>query len=151
MPPGHHQAGGVRADAVEQGGSVPVIHTCPPAAASRSNRAARRERIEVGGDLVEQQQRAAADAFRDEIGMGEDQPEQQRLLLAGGAAIGRLALVEMGDGEVAAVRAGERAAGGGIAARAPARSSAASAARASPAAGCQPASDRPARANGPAG
>ena len=52
--------------------SVPVIQTWPPPASSRSNKAARRARVEMGGDLVEQQDRPAARALGDEIGMGED-------------------------------------------------------------------------------
>ena len=63
--------------------SVPVIQTWPPAPPSRSNKAARRSGIEMGGDLVEEQDRAAAGALGDEIGMGEDEADQQRLLLAG--------------------------------------------------------------------
>ena len=39
--------------------------------------------IEMGGDFVEQQQRGRAPPRRDEIRVGEDQAEQQRLLLSG--------------------------------------------------------------------
>src|SRR4051794_9130606 len=41
-------------------------------------------RIEMGGDLVEEQDWWLAPTLRDQLGMGENQPEQQRLLLAGG-------------------------------------------------------------------
>ena len=74
--------------------------------------------IEVGGDLVEQQDRRRAAAFRDQLGVGEDQAQQQRLLLAGRALRGRHALGAMGDGEVLAVRADGRAPGCGVAAAA---------------------------------
>ena len=99
----------------------------------------------MGGDLVEEQDRAAAGALGDEIGMGEDEADQQRLLLAGRAERRRLALAEMGDDEIGAVRAGEGAAGRGVAgaaggeARGQVRLVAASS------------SERPARANGPSG
>ena len=62
--------------------SVAVIHTWPRPS-RRANSAARRFGIEVGGDLVEQQERRLAAALGDEVGMGEDEAEQQRLLLAG--------------------------------------------------------------------
>ena len=90
----------------------------------------------MGGDLVEEEDRAAAGALGDEIGMGEDEADQQRLLLAGRGQSGGLALAEMGDGEIGAVRPRQRAAGGGVAraarprGRPPAPPSSASAARA---------------------
>ena len=68
--------------------SVAVIHTWPRPS-SRANSAARRFGIEVRGDLVEQQDRRLAAALGDQLGMGEDQAEQQRLLLAGRGARGR--------------------------------------------------------------
>ncbi len=73
------------------------------------------ERIEMGGDLVEQQDRPPPGMFGDEIGMGEHEAEQQRLLLARRATFGGLALAEMGDVKIGAVRPGERAAGRRIA------------------------------------
>ena len=39
--------------------------------------------IEMRGNFVEQQDRRVAAALGDQFGMGEDKPEQQRLLLAG--------------------------------------------------------------------
>ena len=45
--------------------------------------------IEVRGDLVEQQDRRRAAALGDQLGMGEDEAEQQRLLLAGRASARR--------------------------------------------------------------
>src|SRR3569623_3037255 len=47
--------------------------------------------------------------------MREDEPEQQRLLFAGRAQSGRLVLVEMRDGEVAAMRPHQRTPGGRVA------------------------------------
>ena len=84
-------------DAVEQAGarsrSSRPGRRRPP---SRSNKAARRSGIEMGGDLVEEEDRAAAGALGDEIGMGEDQADQQRLLLAGRAERGGLVLADDG-------------------------------------------------------
>ena len=73
--------------------------------------------IEMRGDLVQQQDRGAAGAVGDQFGMGEHDCEQQRLLLAGRAEMRGLALAEMRDREVLAMRAGERAPGGGVAER----------------------------------
>ena len=57
----------------------------------------------MGGDLVEEQDRRIAAARRDEIRMGEDQPEQQGLLLPGlGTRRGHL-LGSMNDDEILAV------------------------------------------------
>src|SRR3546814_16145577 len=69
----------------------------------------------MGGDLVEEEDGAAAGAFGDEIGMGEDEAEQQRLLLACRAEGGGLVLAEMGDGEIGAVRTSKGSPGGGVA------------------------------------
>jgi hypothetical protein len=63
--------------------------------------------IEVGGDLVEQQDRPHAPVGGDEVGMDEDDREQQRLLLPGRAGRRRLALAKMGDRKVGAVRPGQ--------------------------------------------
>ena len=62
--------------------SVAVIHTWPRPS-SRANSAARRLRIEMRGDLVEEQDRRLAAALGDQLGVGENEAEQQRLLLAG--------------------------------------------------------------------
>ena len=48
--------------------------------------------------------------------MGQDQAEQQRLLLAGRAARGRLLLDDVGDGEILPMGADEGSTGGGVAA-----------------------------------
>ena len=47
--------------------------------------------VEMGGDLVEQQDRRRAAAAGDELGMGKDEAEQQRLLFAGRAEARRVA------------------------------------------------------------
>ena len=104
-------------NAVEQrgfGGRHP--HLAAPFEPGEQGRAP--ARIEMGGDLVEQQDRRRAAAFRDQLGMGEDKPEQQRLLLAGRGSGGRHVLGAMGDGEVLPMRADGRPAGGGVAAAA---------------------------------
>ena len=62
--------------------SVAVIHTWPRPS-RRPNKAARRFGIEMRRNLVEQQDRRLATPLGDQLGMGEDEPEQQRLLLAG--------------------------------------------------------------------
>ena len=78
--------------------------------------------VEMRGDLVEQQDRRRSAALCDQRGMGKDDPDQQRLLLAGRAERGGLALGEMDDVEILAVRADGRPPGGGIApARGPER------------------------------
>ena len=41
--------------------------------------------VEVGGNFIEEEDRAAFDGFGDEIGMREDDAEQERFLLAGRA------------------------------------------------------------------
>src|SRR4051794_31462279 len=46
-------------------------------------------RIKMRRHLVEEQDRGLASALRHEFGMGEDQPEEQRFLLAGGRARSR--------------------------------------------------------------
>ena len=73
-------------------------------------------RIEMRGDLVEQRDRRDARHVRDQARMGEHQPDQQRLLLAGRGAGGRRVLRPVPDGEIADMRADQRAAGGGVAA-----------------------------------
>ena len=71
---------------------MPVIQTWPPAVRQPLEQGGAADRVEMGGDLVEQQDRAAPAALGDEIGMGEDQADQQRLLLAGRAERGGLVL-----------------------------------------------------------
>ena len=60
----------------------------------------------MGGNLIQQQDRRGAAAVGDEFGMGEDEAEEQRLLLTSRAARSGLAFGEMGDGEVLAEAAG---------------------------------------------
>ena len=42
--------------------------------------------VEVGGNLVEQQDRRSSPPCRDQLGMGKDKPQQQCLLFAGRSA-----------------------------------------------------------------
>ena len=66
-------------------------------------------------DLVEQQHRRQARHVGEQAGVGENETDEQRLLLAGrGIGCGNL-LVRVRDGEIAQVRAVERAVGRGIA------------------------------------
>ena len=74
------------------------------------------QRIEMGGDFVEQQQ--ARPAGIEQSGMGEYQRQQHGLLLAGRAFGGRLVLAREGDGKVVAVRPGQGALGRAVAAAA---------------------------------
>ena len=84
--------------------------------ASEQRRAALR--IEVGGDLVEQQDRRLAAALGDQLGMGEDEAEQQRLLLAGrGLRAPASALARWVTARSWRCGPVGRAAGGGVAAR----------------------------------
>lgn len=67
------------------------------------------------GDFVEQQDRCAAGAVGDQLGMGEDNAQQQRLLLPGRAELRRLPFAEVRDGQILTVRPGQRAPGRSIA------------------------------------
>ena len=70
-------------------------------------------------DLVQQQYRIRLGfRTRKSRGLGQNQVQNQGFLLAGGTFGGRAVLVAVHDDEIAAVRAGEGAAGGGVAARA---------------------------------
>ena len=69
----------------------------------------------MGGHLVEEEDGPASRPLRDEIGVGENETEEQSLLLPRRAESGGLVLAEVGDGEIAAVGAGEGPAGGGVA------------------------------------
>ena len=104
-----------RADLVEQARLRPRHPNLPSALLQPLEQGGPAAGVEVGRDFVEEEDRPAAGAFGDEIGMGEDDRQQQRLLLAGRAQARRLPLVEMGDGEVGAVRTGQRASGRGVA------------------------------------
>ena len=109
------EAAGGRADLREQFG-LGRRHPHLAAAFQPGEQSSAPGRIWVGGDFVEQQDRGRAAAGGDELGLGEDDAEEQRLLFAGRAARGGLAFGNMSDGEVLAVRADGGAAGGGIAA-----------------------------------
>ena len=69
----------------------------------------------MGGDLVEQDEGRDAAHRRDQPGMGERQPDQQRLLLAGRGAPGLALLGAVAHDQVARLRPDQRAAGGGVA------------------------------------
>ena len=66
--------------------------------------------IEMGGDLVEQDDRRHAGETRDKTGMGEHDAEEQRLLLAGRGVGGGDALRPMDDGKIGEVGSLKRAA-----------------------------------------
>ncbi len=68
----------------------------------------------MGGDLVEQQEGRDGGRALDQPRMGEDQPHQQGLLLAGGAERGRDGLLRVGDFEIEPVGTEDGAAGGAI-------------------------------------
>jgi len=72
--------------------------------------------IEMGGDLVEEDERRLAGEFCDQPRLGQDQADKERLLLAGGAGFGRHLLRLVADADVGEMRAGEGAAGRSIAA-----------------------------------
>ena len=72
-------------------------------------------RIEMGGDLVEQQDRRHAADLRHQAGMGEDEADQQRLLLAGGRLRRRRRLFGKDHRKIAAMRSLERPPGGAVA------------------------------------
>ncbi len=71
--------------------------------------------VEMRGDFVEERNRRDAGHFGDEPRMRQHQPDEERLLLAGRGARGRRVLRSVADGEIAEMRANERAPGGGVA------------------------------------
>ena len=71
----------------------------------------------MGDDLVEQQERCNARHLREQPGVRQHQPDEQRFLLAGRGIGGRDALGLIDNGEIAQVRTVERAAGGRVAGR----------------------------------
>jgi hypothetical protein len=73
------------------------------------------DRVKMSGDFIKEQDRAARDFVRNQIGMSKDDPHQQCLLLARGTARCGLALGDMRDGQIGAVRANERPPGSRIA------------------------------------
>jgi hypothetical protein len=71
-------------------------------------------RIEVRGDFIEEQDGAATGLFRDEIGVGEDDAEEEGFLFAGRALRGGLLLAQVGDASVLTMGADQRATGGSV-------------------------------------
>ena len=92
------------ANAVEQA-SLGCSHPYLAAAFEPGKQGRTAPGIEVGCDLVQQQQRRLAATIRDQLGMGEDKPEQQPFLLAGRRLSSRHLLGAVVDGEVLPVRA----------------------------------------------
>ena len=107
------EAGSVR-DAVEQRGLGRGHPHLAAAFEAREQRGAA-DRVEMGRDLVEKQDRWLAAPLGDQISMREHETEEKRLLLAGRAAGGRNALAAMRDGDILAVRALGRPSRRGIA------------------------------------
>ncbi len=91
--PRHPEARGL-AQTIEQRG-FSARHPYLAAVFEAGEQSASAARIEVRGDLVEQQDRRRPTPLGDQFGVAEDDVEEQRLLLAGRGARGRLAL---GDG-----------------------------------------------------
>ena len=91
--------------------SVPVSQAWLSSRTSASNSAARRLGVEMGGDLVEQQQRRLAAHRLLQPRMGQQDRDQQRLLLAGRGEFGGDPCLRQADGEIGAVRADRGAAG----------------------------------------
>ena len=71
--------------------------------------------VEMGGDLVEEDHGRLPGHVGDEAGLGEDEADEQRLLLSGRAGFRRHVLGAMADEEVGAVRADQRPPGHGVA------------------------------------
>jgi hypothetical protein len=67
------------------------------------------------GDLVEQQDRPNAAAIGDQLGVGEHETEQERLLLSGRASRGRHMFGSVHDGKILTMRPFDGPAGGCIA------------------------------------
>ena len=96
------------ADSGEQAGLGPGHPDLPARLPQPFEQSGAAGRVEMGGNLVEQKDRPPAGAFGDEIGMGQDQADQERLLLAGRGRGGGLVLAEMGDGEIGRASCRER-------------------------------------------
>ena len=71
--------------------------------------------VEMGGDLVEEDDRGLAGDPGDQPRLREDEADEEGLLFAGRAAVGSGVFGGMADEEVGEVGAEERAAGGGVA------------------------------------
>jgi hypothetical protein len=82
LSPGPYLEAGRRADVSEQAGFRPGHPDLASARGEAFEQGGSAARVEVGGNLVEEEDRAAAGLLGDEIGMGEDDREEQRLLLA---------------------------------------------------------------------
>ena len=95
--------------------SVPVMKVWQLSSSRIANKRRPPAGIEMRGDLVEQQDRRRAGDFGGQPRMRNDEPDQQRLLLAGRAELGRHVLRRVADQQVGAMRAVERAAGGAVA------------------------------------
>ena len=74
-------------------------------------------RIEVGRDFVEERERRDSRHLSDQACMGEREPDDQRLLLAGRGGGRRRLLWPVPDQKVGKMRPDEGAAGGGVADR----------------------------------
>src|SRR5574337_722648 len=72
----------------------------------------------MGGDLVEERDRRDARDLGDQARVGEGETDEQRLLLPRRRARGRRVLRPMPDAKIGKMRAGQRAARGGVAAAA---------------------------------
>ena len=95
-------------------GSAPVIHTCDPSAASASNKAARRRGRD--GRRFRREAPAGRSAHGgDQPCMRQHEPDEERLLLAGGGLGCRHVLRAVAHGEVRRLRADQRAARGAVA------------------------------------
>lgn len=70
--------------------------------------------VEVGGDFVEEDDRRVAGELRGETRMGEDDADEERLLLPRRALRGRRGLRAVDHDEVGEVRSGARPAGGAV-------------------------------------
>ena len=95
---------------------MPDIHTWLPSATISSNSAARRSGVEMGRNLIQQQDRCRAVAAPpNEIGVRQHEADQQGLLLAGGAYLGRHFLRAMPDDQIGAMRPLQSTTGGTVA------------------------------------
>lgn len=75
-PGGHGEVLGTGGRGLEQGGLRAGHPHLAAAGRQPIEQGGTAQRIEMGGDLVEQQHRPAADPFGNQIGMGEDDAEQ---------------------------------------------------------------------------
>ena len=85
-------------------GSAPVMNTWPGKRVQRVEQAGAAARVEMGGDLVEQDQRRDPAHRPHQPGMGQHEADQQRLLLAGRGGRRRHVLGAVAHDEVAGLR-----------------------------------------------